>query len=598
MLPDADAHRGPELELDWELGLFKGLRGLWRRLRGGVGPATTVESAGVADDPERWRLLASLLAGRSLDVVEVAGGGGSSGGSSGGGIVGAALHLPRFALAPTGELNAALLLVRVAVDATTCGRLGRVVRGNEEVEVVDALGEARRSAAELCEDLPRFAQAWEEARGLVCTAMPEAGELGPAGLLWGRVITPPSLVEAGSGDDDPPPAVGASEAVAKLADELTVLNLAEEDERELPLHAFEKVEMLEAFGGSLRQLDGDDELDAHLEALDEVDLGHLVRGGPQAHSVLRADVAMDAEVPDLHSIGADEHALAYDEWDARKRRWRKDWCRVYPSPIPAGDDAWAAAAMARHGRLADRLHRALLGHRQQRLLRSRQTDGDDVDVDALVGALADLRAGRDPGERLYTRRPRVQRDVATTVLLDISLSTDAWVDDRRVLDVSREAVLVLGEVAERLGDRLQVLAFASHTRHTVRVWTVRDWDEPWRLARTRLGRLSPQGYTRIGPALRYATDQLVAVPARERLLLLVSDGKPTDYDRYEGRYGMGDVRMALCQARDHGVHVHALAIDAVARQTLPMMMGPGGWDVLPHPDLLPEALTRAWGRTT
>ena len=182
------------------------------------------------------------------------------------------------------------------------------------------------------------------------------------------------------------------------------------------------------------------------------------------------------------------------------------------------------------------------------------------------------------------------------MLLDVSLSADAWVDGARVLDVAREAVLVLGEVAHRLGDSLQVLAFASHTRNRCRVWTVRDWGEPWAAGRARLGALHPQGYTRIGPALRHATTELARTEADRKLLLLVSDGKPTDYDRYEGRYGVADVRQALREAEARGVSTHALAVDAVAGAHLPSMLGPGAWHVLPHPRRLPEALTTVYGR--
>ena len=110
-----------------------------------------------------------------------------------------------------------------------------------------------------------------------------------------------------------------------------------------------------------------------------------------------------------------------------------------------------------------------------------------------VDARADLAAGRSPSSRLYQTRRARDRDVATTVLLDLSLSSDSWIRGERVLDVSREAVLVLGEVADRLGDRLQILGFASSTRHRVRVWSVRDWHEPWSVGRRALGRLVPQG---------------------------------------------------------------------------------------------------------
>lgn len=107
------------------------------------------------------------------------------------------------------------------------------------------------------------------------------------------------------------------------------------------------------------------------------------------------------------------------------------------------------------------------------------------------------------------------------------------------------------------------------------MWEVKGWNDPWPVARDRLRAIAPQGYTRIGPALRHATAGLAAESADQRLLLLVSDGKPTDYDRYEGRYGVGDIRQALREADRVGVRVHALAVDAVARDYLPPMFGRG-----------------------
>jgi len=113
-----------------------------------------------------------------------------------------------------------------------------------------------------------------------------------------------------------------------------------------------------------------------------------------------------------------------------------------------------------------------------------------------------------------------------------------------------------------------------------------------------LGALQPQGYTRIGPAIRHGIFELSQAPARNRLLLLVSDGKPTDYDKYEGRYGVADVRQALREATREGVVAHALAVDKAARAHLPEMFGPGAWHVLPNPDALPEALATVYGKVT
>jgi nitric oxide reductase NorD protein len=214
----------------------------------------------------------------------------------------------------------------------------------------------------------------------------------------------------------------------------------------------------------------------------------------------------------------------------------------------------------------------------------------------MCDAWASVRAGRTPSPRLYVESAKVQRDVATLVLLDVSLSTDSWVADRRVLDVAKESVLVLGEVLDRMGEDVEVLAFASHTRHKVRCWTVREWGEPWSLGRGRLSRLEPQGYTRIGPALRHANARLASRPEKFKDLILVSDCKPTDYDRYEGRHGIADVRKALAEAQRLGVRIQALTIDAQASGWLPAMFGPARWSVLSRPERLPEALVQTAAR--
>jgi nitric oxide reductase NorD protein len=622
----------PRLELDWEMGVFKALRALWRAVAPVAPPAFDASRAAVwKDHAGSLRAFAQMIAGAPIPVQEVQGGGG---------VRGHELLVPAWIdRGADPELNRALYVVRLAIDATRV-RDGVRATGDEVTDFVRGLETARAAIEALASDLPRFSDAYADAAMLELTTRPDIATLrgrdaleevclqdalrggrpwedrtlvarlrnaprqGPARppvVLWGRLVpAPPQRTDAqpGSDADEPRSRSDGTEAAAPPVEDLTLVSLTDKKPMELPTHSFEKVETAESFNGTMRQLDGDDELEEHLEALHEVQLSHLVRGGPDAHSVLKADVALDIDVPDVAHIAPTERAVMYDEWDRGKRAYRKAWCAVYPTPMSPGDGAWARAAVLRHRRLIDVLHERLQRHRAALRPQDRQLDGEDVDVDALVDALATVAAGHEPSPRLYVRQARQRRDVATTVLLDVSLSTDSWVDNRRVLDVAREAVLVLGEVADRLGDRLQVLAFASHTRNQVRVWHVRDWRDPWSIGKARLGRLEPQGYTRIGPALRHAIAELRKAEATERVLLLVSDGKPTDYDRYEGRYGMSDVRQALTEARQDGVHVHALAIDAVAREALPAIFGAGAWSILPHPDRLPEALTKVYGRFT
>jgi nitric oxide reductase NorD protein len=616
---------GDLLELDWEVGVFRAVRALWRWAVPQPLPYDASRAAHLQEVVRRLSPLAQLVAGMPVRVLPA---------RSEGGVRGRDLLLPPVLdVLADAEANRGLYVLR-AVHAAGVARLCAAPPPSEPTELLRASLEAALASARLLrEELAAFGPAWDEVCAALLAARPaldtldrraratelarqqalrggpldpslwaeiraSGGPAGPPVALWGSLL----LVEtdgqgAGTPGDAQLPDGTEQQAPAVEALRRALLDpKAQEDH--VVYHTFEKVETVEPFSGNTKTADGSDELEEHLEALDEVDLRELVRDGTEAHSIYKAELDVFADIPDVERIAPGEAGLPYDEWDYRSRSYRQGWCTVYPSRMPAALPGWGQQAAARHRRLIATLRQRLEDHRSRLRPQDRQTDGEQPDIDALVDHLADVRAGRTGSNRLYIRQQRQRRDFATTVLLDVSLSSDGWVDDRRVLDVSREAVLVLGEVADALQDRLEVLAFASSTRNRCRVWTLKAWGEPWALGRARLGALEPQGYTRIGPALRHATRGLLAAPADRRLLLLISDGKPNDYDRYEGQYGMADVRKALREAEQAHVVAHALAVDAGARAWLPSMFGPGRWHVLPTPDHLLPALTEVYGRLT
>ncbi|MES2640366.1 MAG: hypothetical protein V4850_12815 [Myxococcota bacterium] len=617
----------PKLDFDWEGRVFGVLLSLWKRVRPDPNPPARAEAARLADELAALTVLARALAQETVRLVPA---------RLDGGVRANDLLLPEsLDLGGTAEENRDALILRVAVGATI-RRLGLDTLAPDAAtgpgaRALASLDAARRATDVLVAELPMFAAlhvrtaALERERrealplspawaALYAAALdlsvpwavgvdtaPPLGDPGPPLRMWGELVR--SVGGAGAPATTPhetpaTPSTG-TERKARPSDEVerTLVDEAKAKEKVIT-HTFEKMETLEEHNGQVLKMDGADELDEHLEALDEVDLKHVIRGGERAKSLFKAEIGLDADVPDVADIRSDERGIPYDEWDRRAGRYKPGWCTVYPTPMGRGEPAWAAATLPRHRALVEDLYRRLVIHRTRRTPERAQRDGEELDLDALVDDLANRRAGFGPSERVYLRKLRRQRSFATTVLLDVSLSTDAWVADRRVLDVAREAVLVLGEVAHRFGDPLQVLAFASHTRNRCRVWTVRDWHEPWEVGKARLGALHPQGYTRIGPALRHAMAELTKADADRHLLLLISDGKPTDYDRYEGRYGVADVRQALREGEARGVVTHALAVDAVAGDHLPPMLGPGAWHILPDPRRLPEVLTTVYGRLT
>jgi nitric oxide reductase NorD protein len=175
--------------------------------------------------------------------------------------------------------------------------------------------------------------------------------------------------------------------------------------------------------------------------------------------------------------------------------------------------------------------------------------------------------------------------------MDVSLSTDSWFDDRRVLDVEKQALTVFAHGLAACGDRQEILTFTSRRRDWVRIETLKRFDEPMGPAvEARIAALKPGYYTRIGAAIRHAAAGLKQRPDRRKLLLVLTDGKPNDIDHYEGRFAMEDTRMAVSEARRAGICVFAVTVDREARAYIPHLFGRNGHAVVSRLDRLPAAL--------
>ncbi|HEX7062086.1 MAG TPA: VWA domain-containing protein [Woeseiaceae bacterium] len=285
-------------------------------------------------------------------------------------------------------------------------------------------------------------------------------------------------------------------------------------------------------------------------------------------------------------------ALHYPEWDYRAQAYRVPGATVHRLEAPPGPQAWVDDTLARHhGLLAHVRRRFEMLHARRATLR-RQPDGEEVDLDACVEAIADFRAGaRLPGGLYQTSRPR-RRDLAILLLIDASGSTDGWVAaHRRVIDVEREALLLVCLALEELGEPYAVQAFSGEGPDAVSVQELKGFDQPFdSAAALRIAALEPDRYTRAGAALRHATATLMQKAAQHRLLLLLSDGKPNDLDHYQGRYGVEDMQRAVSEAKLSGIYPFCLTIDRQAADYLPRVFGPSQYALLPRPELLPTVL--------
>src|SRR5690606_14233365 len=284
--------------------------------------------------------------------------------------------------------------------------------------------------------------------------------------------------------------------------------------------------------------------------------------------------------------------LIYPEWDYRTGAYHARGAVVRERTPPLGDPAWAEAVLARRAALLHAVRRRFERLRPRRLRLGRQLDGPEVDLAAYVASYADRRAGRPGDDRLYEAVRPARRDVALTLLVDVSGSTDSWVTEGlRVVDVEKEALLVVCDALDALGDPYSILAFSGEGPEAVTVLPLKGFDERTGAAvHRRIAALEPDRYTRLGAAVRHATARLMTKPARHRLLLVLSDGKPNDVDHYEGRYGVEDARQAVAEARLQGLHPFCVTVDRHAPEYMPRIFGAGGYAALHHPEHLPCVL--------
>ncbi|MBM9613948.1 VWA domain-containing protein [Desulfobulbus rhabdoformis] len=269
--------------------------------------------------------------------------------------------------------------------------------------------------------------------------------------------------------------------------------------------------------------------------------------------------------------GEPEHfePIVYDEWDFRRKGFRKNWCVVREKEVTPVKNTFMEKTLTQY-----RGHIRRLRHQFERLQTSerfvrRQREGSDIDFDAVVESMSDMQAGRHGSDRLFIRLAREQRDIAVYFLVDMSNSTAGWVGQS-----IKEALVLICEAMEVLNDRYGIYGFSGMRRLRCEVFPVKRMDERYsQTVRERISAIGPREYTRMAPAIRHMTSLFSTVEAKVRLLIVLSDGKPEDYDDYKGDYAIEDTRHALLEAKAQGIHPFCITIDRQAHEYMDHMYG-------------------------
>jgi nitric oxide reductase NorD protein len=303
-----------------------------------------------------------------------------------------------------------------------------------------------------------------------------------------------------------------------------------------------------------------------------------------------------------HAAGSlSERVFLYDEWDGLIQDYRSRWCRVVEQTAAEATADFAELTLAAQGPAVRRLRRYFESIRPPGLRRVHgQTDGEELDLDALVRRAADRAAGAEPSDRMYIRREKRERNVAVAFLVDLSGSTSRQLEagNRRVIDVEKESLVLLCEALEAVGDQYAIYGYSGRGRAQVDFVVMKEFDERDRnLPARRIGAVTPLHQNRDGAAIRHAAAKLLARDARIKLLVLLSDGKPLD-DGYADEYALEDTKRALREARMAGVDPFCITVDRNADDYLKRMYGDVNFLVIDRIAALPERLPRVYQKLT
>ncbi|MFT6318448.1 MAG: hypothetical protein ACJAWG_003102 [Candidatus Azotimanducaceae bacterium] len=324
----------------------------------------------------------------------------------------------------------------------------------------------------------------------------------------------------------------------------------------------------------------------------------------------------------------------YDEWDFVIDDYRRRWCTLYEIKDVDEDAAFVDDALPALQRLSAKVRRQLSMLRPEMLAKVRgQVDGEELDMEKAIEAIVDRRAGLSPEERIYVQKQRKIRDVSALFLLDMSASTDdpmpdpnaaavapVWIDPdsddylrdynaahpeqtttkaKRIIDLEKEAVLLMAEALQDLGDNYAICGFSGYGREQVEYFIHKDFTENYnRKVKNKIGGIKPCRSTRMGPAIRHASQQLLATESRIKALIILSDGYPQDFDYGKDRnsriYGIKDTTRALAEARQQGISVFCLTVDPSGHDYLREMCPDQQYMVIKDIDGLPGELSKVY----
>ena len=292
----------------------------------------------------------------------------------------------------------------------------------------------------------------------------------------------------------------------------------------------------------------------------------------------------------------------YPEWDYLIQLERPAWATVQERRPKIGDLSTIHNITTEHRQLIGRMKFLLDAMQPQGVQRIRKLeDGDEIDVNAAISSMIEMRMGEQPDQRIMMRSIRKTRDISVMVLLDLSQSTNDKVtgQDHTVLELTQQACVLLADAIAKVGDAFAIHGFCSDGRHDVNYFRFKDFAQPYDdIAKARIAGMTGQLSTRMGAAVRHAAADLRKRKSAKKLMLVITDGEPADVDVRDPQYLRHDTKKAVEEATRNGIATFCMTLDPRADQYVSRIFGTQNYMVVDKVERLPEKLPLLYASLT
>ncbi len=569
--------------------LFKRFLNFYKRVTAKTNPETEARTVVLEPIKPRLSILARALSGDAIDILTAQREGGFSGNN---------FFLPaKMSVFSTQEKNLNYYIFRIVYLSHQRKLKINLTDADDHRKSADlAFEKSEKVLSDMTKEFPFAKDLHDELLRDLQGIERRKGEEAPLFWLYGKLMKNTEVLDlemdSNSKAQKKEQDEIETEIDAKPSDEVETIGIDKKQQEDYVLtHNFEKVDTAEEFDGVWRSFDGDDDLGEHEDALQELDLKFTVRANDSTHSIYKAEFSnsnISLQVSDENATAV----LKYDEWNYKKRAYKRDFCTVNFGHLKHSPNNYYRSTIDKNQKALSALKKMFAQINSQMEMVKNLRDGEEIDIDAVTDAYTDMHHGHTPNDKLYRGKRKNKKDISILILVDNSLSSDGYTAGNRVLDIEKQAVILFGETLNEYDISFQIDTFSSKTRNNCVYTTVKSFKEPWRTAREKVGCIEAENYTRIGTALRHAGSLLEKAEETNRWIVLLSDGKPNDFDRYEGQYGIEDVKQALREVSKKHIRTFSLAIEEIAKYYLPQMFGHHNYNILHKPSDLPLAFAK------